>query len=150
APHFRSPREFAPDRRESRVTDESRHAEGVGAAKSCPQTQISILSMALRSEKGVQTMLRSIFVLGTVVAAFAILATDSVGAAELQAPRAVRPAYCGPCGCVQVTYVYHPELLSTYGTGFDPRNQDMTQPLYYLSRSMHAYPRYFVDGVPLP
>jgi hypothetical protein len=97
-------------------------------------------------------MLRSIVALGTVVGAFAVMPIGSLGAAELQtpAPTAVRPAYCGPCGCLQVTYVYHRELLSTYGTGFDPRNYDTTQPHYYFSRSVHAYPRYFVDGVSVP
>lgn len=95
-------------------------------------------------------MLRSILALGTAVGALAIMPMDPAGAAELQTPRAVRPAYCGPCGCLQVTYVYHRALLSTYGTGFDPRNVDLTQPYYYFSRSVHAYPRYSVDGVPLP
>jgi hypothetical protein len=95
-------------------------------------------------------MLRSILVLGTAVGAFATMSIGPVGAAELQTPRAARPAYCGPCGCLQVAYVYHRALLSTYGTGFDPRNYDMTQPHYYFSRSMHAYPRYFVDGALLP
>jgi len=96
-------------------------------------------------------MLRSIVALGTIVGAFvAVTPTSPVTAAELQPPQAARPAYCGPCGCLQVTYVYHRQVLSTYGTGFDPRNYDMTQPHYYLSRSVHAYPRYFVDGVLLP
>jgi hypothetical protein len=95
-------------------------------------------------------MLRSVVALGTVVGAFAVMSTAPAGAAELQAPRAARAGYCGPCGCLQVTYVYHRNLLSTYGTGFDPRNYDTTQPHYYFSRSLHAYPRYFVDGVPLP
>jgi hypothetical protein len=95
-------------------------------------------------------MLRSILALGTVVGALAAMSMEPTGAAELQTPRSARPAYCGPCGCLQVTYVYHRALLSTYGTGFDPRNFDMTQPYYYFSRSVHAYPRYSVDGVPVP
>ena len=95
-------------------------------------------------------MLRSIVALGAVVGVLAVTSMDRAEAAELQAPRAALPAYCGPCGCLQVTYVYHRKLLSTYGTGFDPRNYDMTQPHYYPSRSMHAFPRYFVDGALLP
>ena len=80
-----------------------------------------------------------------------LMPAGSAEAADLQtSPVATRPAYCGPCGCLQVTYVYHPALLSTYGTDFDPRNYDTTQPHYYFSRSLHAYPRYSVDGVPLP
>jgi hypothetical protein len=36
-------------------------------------------------------------------------------------------------------------LESTYGTAFDPRNDDQTEPHYYWGR-VRAYPRYFVDG----
>ena len=32
-----------------------------------------------------------------------------------------RCAYCGICGCLRVAYAYYPELRSTYGLGFDPR-----------------------------
>jgi hypothetical protein len=96
-------------------------------------------------------MFRSALALGTAVGVFALMSAGPVRAAELQTPpRAVRPASCGPCGCLQVAYVYHRNLLSTYGTGFDPRNYDTTQPHYYFSRSVHAYPRYYVDGVLLP
>jgi hypothetical protein len=48
---------------------------------------------------------------------------------------------CGPCGCLQVGYVLHRELRSTYGAGFDPRNFDQTEPYYYFGR-MRSYPRY--------
>ena len=95
-------------------------------------------------------MLRSLVALGTVVGALAVMPMGLAGAAELQTPRAVGPAQCGPCGCLQVTFVYHRALLTTYGTGFDPRNYDMTQPHYYFSRSLHAYPRYSVNGMMLP
>lgn len=78
------------------------------------------------------------------------LALSSVGAAELSPPypRAYAPAQCGPCGCLGVTYVHHRELRSTYGLSYDPRNYDTTQPHYYFG-PMKAYPRYFVDGVPI-
>ena len=56
---------------------------------------------------------------------------------------------CGPCGCLYVSYVYHRELRSTYGTGFDPRNYDQTEPHFYLGR-MRAYPRYWVSADPAP
>ena len=96
-------------------------------------------------------MFRSVLGFGAVVGTLMLMPAGGAGAADLQTPpTAMRPAYCGPCGCLQVTYVYHPALLSTYGTNFDPRNYDTTQPHYYLSRSVHAYPRYFVDGVPVP
>jgi hypothetical protein len=53
---------------------------------------------------------------------------------------------CGPCGCLHERRVYHRELRSTYGTGFDPRNFDQTEPRYYLG-ALRAYPRYWVDAV---
>jgi hypothetical protein len=96
-------------------------------------------------------MMRSILALGAAVGTLTLMSAGPAGAADLQArPTAALPAYCGPCGCLQVTFVYHRQLLSTYGTGFDPRNYDTTQPHYYFSRSVHAYPRYAVDGVPAP
>jgi hypothetical protein len=95
-------------------------------------------------------MLRLTVALGALVGALVVMPMNSVGAAELQTPRAALPANCGPCGCLQVAYVYHRDLLTTYGTGFDPRNYDTTQPHYYFSRSVHAYPRYSVDGALLP
>jgi hypothetical protein len=73
-------------------------------------------------------------------------------AADLSVPAAVGPAAgpprCGPCGCLGVAYVYHRSLESTYGADFDPRNYDTTVPHYYFGR-VRAYPRYFVDGVPV-
>jgi hypothetical protein len=96
-------------------------------------------------------MSRSLLAFGAVVGTLILMPVGSAGAADLRTlPTAARPAYCGPCGCLQVTYVYHRALLSRYGTNFDPRNYDTTQPHYYFSRSVHAYPRYSVDGVPLP
>jgi hypothetical protein len=96
-------------------------------------------------------MFRSVLAFGAVVGTLILTSAGSAGAADLQTqPTAIRPANCGPCGCLQVTYVYHRALLSTYGTDFDPRNYDTTQPHYYFSRSVHAYPRYLVDGVLLP
>jgi hypothetical protein len=96
-------------------------------------------------------MFRSILALGTAVGTLALISAGSARAADLQVrPTAALPASCGPCGCLQVTFVYHRQLLSTYGTGFDPRNYDTTQPHYYFSRTVHAYPRYSVDGVPVP
>ena len=73
----------------------------------------------------------------------------SASAADL--PISVRPnrsatLWCGECGCLHKSYVYHRELRSTYGISFDPRNYDQTEPHYYLGR-MRAYPRYWV---PLP
>jgi hypothetical protein len=53
-----------------------------------------------------------------------------------------------PCGCLQVTYVYHREVRTTYGTGFDPRNFDQTEPYFYLGRT-RAYPRYWVSADPM-
>jgi hypothetical protein len=39
---------------------------------------------------------------------------------------------------------YYPELRSTYGVGFDPRNYDTTEPRYYFGR-MRAYPQYITS-----
>jgi hypothetical protein len=93
-------------------------------------------------------MSRTMVALGGIVSAMVLSLPGPLGAADLLAPaQAARD--CGPCGCLSVTYVYHRDLQSTYGLGFDPRNYDQTQPRYYFGR-MHAYPRYFVDGVPVP
>jgi hypothetical protein len=76
---------------------------------------------------------------------------SAVQAADLSIPPAAAPraVYCGPCGCLRVTYVYHRSLGSTYGANFDPRNDDQTVPHYFFGRT-RAYPRYFVDGIPAP
>jgi hypothetical protein len=38
-------------------------------------------------------------------------------------------------------YVYHRDLRQTYGTGFDPRNYDETEPHYYFG-PVRRYVRY--------
>lgn len=90
------------------------------------------------------TMSRRIYsavltVVGTVALA------SSVFAADLAVP--VRPAHfvraCGPCGCLRVTYVYHRDIRTTYGTGFDPRNYDQTEPYFYPG-PVRRYARYWV------
>jgi hypothetical protein len=91
------------------------------------------------------------------VAVAAIVAICNAGlpaiasAAERDLPRRVkaeryRPAelHCGCCGCLRVIYDYHRELRSTYGSHFDPRNYDQTEPHYYLGR-VRAYPQYWTD-----
>jgi hypothetical protein len=99
---------------------------------------------------GEPTMSRSMLVLAATAGMMIQALPSSAQAADLGvAPQAVAPASCPPCGCLTVSYVYHPELRSTYGTGFDPRNFDGTQPYYYFG-PVRAYPRYFVDGVPVP
>ena len=94
--------------------------------------------------------------LGSVIGALVLAIPASIRAAELPlpqagAPQAANPAsvYCGVCGCLQVAYVHHRELEATYGLAFDPRNDDQTEPYFYLGR-IRAYPRFFVDGVPVP
>jgi len=87
------------------------------------------------------------------VAAAAVPAVpDSATAAELQPPPTIVHArhhhavrWCGPCGCLHVSYVYHRELRSTYGLGFDPRNFDQTEPYYYFG-PVRAYPEYWCDA----
>jgi hypothetical protein len=79
-----------------------------------------------------------------VVAVLAGVGT-SAGAADLAVPAGVagvgRPV-CGTCGCQRVFYVRHRALESTYGVGYDPRNDDQTEPHYYFGR-VRYYPRYF-------
>lgn len=81
-----------------------------------------------------------------VLFASAMAVTGSVFAAELSLPTHVRhgrlASACGPCGCLHVTYVNHRDIRATYGTGFDPRNYDQTQPYFYPG-PMRAYPRYW-------
>jgi hypothetical protein len=55
----------------------------------------------------------------------------------------VRP-FCGCCGCLGVTYNYHRELRAGYGTAFDPRNYDQTEPKYHFGK-VRAYPEYWSD-----
>ena len=96
-------------------------------------------------------MRTSLLAVGVSVTAIT-LSDFPLAAAELPAPRAAHPerlSHCGPCGCLGVGYVYHRELRSTYGLGFDPRNYDTTQPHYYFG-PIRAYPRYFVEGAPAP
>ena len=83
------------------------------------------------------------------IALAAFMLPVSASAADL--PISVRPSatlWCGECGCLHKSYVYHRELRSTYGISFDPRNYDETEPHYYLGR-MRAYPRYWVTAGPL-
>jgi hypothetical protein len=83
----------------------------------------------------------------------AMVLSGPIGAAELPLPGPAvtegSPTDCGPCGCLETTYVYHRDLRATYGTSFDPRNYDTTQPHYYFG-PMRAYPRYSVNGMPVP
>jgi hypothetical protein len=77
-----------------------------------------------------------------VLAATAGLLAGSTRAADLGVPGpGEQAAYCGPCGCLQVTYDYHPKLRSTYGLAFDPRNFDTTEPHFYYG-PVRAWPHY--------
>jgi hypothetical protein len=73
-------------------------------------------------------------VLGAVAGAGVPGVPASAVAAELLPPVGAHvryqhaAAWYGPCGCLHVTYVFHRELRSTYGVGFDPRNFDQTEP----------------------
>lgn len=96
----------------------------------------------------------SAVVAGLAVAAYAT-SPISAAAAELALSAPIShvrhfhvPSRCGPCGRLHVNYVYHGELRTTYGTGFDPRNFDETQP-HYQYGSVRAYPRYWVEAAPI-
>jgi hypothetical protein len=98
-------------------------------------------------------MMSSLLV-GMVTTIGVLAISASAVAAELPPPevthvhhqRAV--PYCGPCGCLRVSYVYHRQLQPTYGLRFDPRNFDQTQPYYHLGPS-RAYPRYWIVADPM-
>jgi hypothetical protein len=83
------------------------------------------------------------------IVVFGVIALPAISkAADQTIPGRVggasHPYYCGPAGCLRVTYEYHRELRSTYGTRFDPRNFDQTEPYYYFGR-LRPYPRYWVE-----
>jgi hypothetical protein len=92
----------------------------------------------------------SAFVVGMVTAVGLPVLSVSTVAAELVplARHHHRASWCGACECLYVSYVYHRELRTTYGTGFDPRNFDQTQPYYYFG-PVRAYPRYWVNAEPV-
>ena len=103
-------------------------------------------------------MAKSLTGLAAIAVLAAVALSQSAVGAELDRPRHVHahprvaPAiYCGCCGCLRVTFDYHRELRSTYGTRFDPRNFDQTEPYYYFGR-VRPYPRFWVerDGVAAP
>jgi hypothetical protein len=85
------------------------------------------------------------------VVAIAVLGTwsQATNAADLGvAPQRIPGAWCGPCGCLRVSYNSHRELRSTYGIGFDPRTYDQTEPHYFYG-AVRAYPRYWVCADPV-
>ena len=96
----------------------------------------------------------SALVVGLAVAA-CVTSPTSTAAAELTLSAPISqvrhvhvPSRCGPCGCLHVSYVYHRELRPTYGTGFDPRNFDETQPHYHYG-PVRAHARYWVEAEPI-
>lgn len=91
-------------------------------------------------------MARTVLVLIAVLGALDLASLAPAVAADLPVARR-GVAECGPCGCLRVDFDYHRELRSTYGTGFDPRNYDETQPHYYFG-PIRAYPRYSLEDCP--
>jgi hypothetical protein len=102
------------------------------------------LSVALQTFSQTFSM-TALVAIGTMSSMIAI-----TSAAELELPRAAahwphyRRAACWDCCCLRVRYVRHRQVESTYGTGFDPRNYDQTQPRFYLGHS-RTYARYWVE-----
>ncbi len=86
----------------------------------------------------------SSFAVWIVAVAGVVALFSSADAADLAVPAARSAAHhCGSCGCLHTSYVYHRELRTTFGVGFDPRNYDATEPHYYPG-PVRAYPRYWV------
>jgi len=100
------------------------------------------------------TPIKSAVVVGMVAAAGVPAVPVSAPAAELLPPAVAHvrhhfaAPWCDTAGCLHVSYVYHRELRSTYGLGFDPRNFDQTEPYYHFG-PVRAYPRYWVDADPV-
>ena len=97
-------------------------------------------------------MCKTMLALGSVAGALILANPGPLGAAELAIPRheaSAAASDCGPCGCLTVSYVYHWQLESTYGVAFDPRNYDTTEPHYFMG-PIRRYPRYFINGEPVP
>jgi hypothetical protein len=95
-------------------------------------------------------MVRALLSVATVgVCVLASLAPSAAADLPVSGRGATQQAWCGPCGCLRVDFDYRRELRSTYGTGFDPRNYDETQPHYYFG-PIRPYPRYSVDDCPGP
>jgi hypothetical protein len=93
---------------------------------------------------------RNLAFVASVTAAVSVMLPACGSAAELPLPAPLARVHhtafwCGECGCLHKSYVYHRELRSTYGTSFDPRNFDQTEPHFFFGR-MRAYPRYWVDA----
>jgi hypothetical protein len=92
---------------------------------------------------------KSLLALGGLVSAITLTLLGSLSATELSTPpphlnyAGGAPVDC--CGCLRVAYVYHPELRSTYGLNFDPRNYDTTQPHFYLGRMRASSQYYYVS-----
>jgi hypothetical protein len=87
----------------------------------------------------------SFFVTGILAAAGLAAVSLSAPAADMPLKAASTAERCGPCGCVQITYDYHRELRTTYGTAFDPRNFDQTQPHFYFG-PVRRYAQYWTDA----
>jgi len=94
--------------------------------------------------------IRTAVAMGILAAVGVVLGADMTVAADLAVPAKSAQAarWCGRCGCLRVTYVHHREMLTTYGVGFDPRNDDSQEPHHFYG-AVRAYPRYSVaaDGV---
>jgi hypothetical protein len=93
-------------------------------------------------------MMKPIFASLMVCPLSVVMLLNQVKAADREMPRravanGARPLYCG-CGCLYVSFDRHRELHTTYGTNFDPRNFDQTEPHYYFGR-MRAYRRFCTD-----
>ncbi len=79
--------------------------------------------------------MRDIICAATAAAVIAALAPMPGAAAELLRTRPVAHhrvyEYRDECGCLHWSYVYHRQLRYTYGSGFDPRSFDETEPYFY-------------------
>jgi hypothetical protein len=90
-------------------------------------------------------MWKVITILVVVSSVFSSRLSTYADAAERYLPPKAERSYsnsCGCCGCLGVSYDYHRELRSTYGSHFDPRNYDQTEPHYNFGK-MRAYPQYW-------
>lgn len=90
-------------------------------------------------------MIAALLGAGAILAVAFSPSVNSARAADMAVKANVSQSACNdPCGCLRVSYDRHRELLTTYGTGFDPRNFDTTEPHYYFGQ-VRAYPQYSCD-----
>jgi hypothetical protein len=87
-------------------------------------------------------MRKSLF--GLIALALVAGLSSQAAAADRVVPRRLAYRSYDDCRCGPpiAAYVYHRDLRQTYGSHFDPRNYDQTEPHYYFG-PVRRYVRYY-------